>query len=218
MNEIYGNEHRRLQQAFETVSLADRVQERIVLSEITDRDQAFIESRDMFFLTTIDHRGYPTCSYKGGTPGFLRVVDSKTIAFPSYDGNGMFLSMGNIKENNKIGMLLMDLETPHRVRIHGTASITSDDALLKEFNGAELVVRVNITEIFVNCPRYIHSYQRIKTSEYVPTSEFEHTKLPNWKRIDEIQDALPERDSKRIKELGTITSEVYEALVMKGEG
>ena len=137
MSEFYGEQHRFFQQEFDTAKLADRVKEFIVSPEITDEHKPFIESRDMFFLSSIDHRGYPTCSHKGGEPGFIKVVDNKTIAFPSYDGNGMFLSLGNIKANNKIGMLFIDFETPHRVRIHGTASIDKSDPLIEEFHGAE---------------------------------------------------------------------------------
>ena len=147
MDKLYGEQHKLLQQAFDTEKLADRVKEFIVLPEITDEHKAFIESRDMFFLTSIDHRGYPTCSHKGGMPGFIKVVDNRTIAFPSYDGNGMFLSLGNINGNNKIGMLFIDFETPHRVRVHGTASINKQDPLAKEFHGSELVVRVTVKEI-----------------------------------------------------------------------
>ncbi len=218
MSEIYGAQHRRLQGEFDTTKLADRVNEMLVLSEIAEQHQAFIESRDMFFLTSIDHRGYPTCSYKGGTPGFLRMIDPKTLAFPSYDGNGMFLSMGNINTNDKIGMLLIDFETPHRVRIHGTASIDKEDPLMKEFNGSELVVRITINEIFVNCPRYVHTYQRMKTSEYVPQSDFEKPLTPQWKRIDALQDVLPERDREIAAQHGIITPEEYGELLMKGKG
>src|SRR5690606_42014704 len=126
MRELYGRQHRSLQQSFDTVKLADAVHDNIVSDEISEQHRAFIESRDMFCLTTIDHRGYPTCSYKGGSLGFLKVVDSKTLSFPSFDGNGMFLSMGNIAMNYKIGLLLIDFETPHRLRIHGNASIHRD--------------------------------------------------------------------------------------------
>jgi len=217
MPDIYGKQHRDLQERFETVNLADAVKANIVASEIGDEHRGFIESRDMFFLTTIDHRGFPTCSYKGGSPGFIKVIDSKTIAFPSFDGNGMFLSMGNITLNNKIGMLLIDFETPHRIRIHGEASITHNDPLLQEFIGAELVIRVNIVDIFINCPRYIHRYQRLDSSKYVPKAECA-TPLPQWKRIDGLQDALPERDKDIAARLGgTITPEEYGAMVMRGE-
>ncbi len=219
MDELYGEHHRRLQQEFDTKKLADRVKEFIVSPEIVDDHKPFIESRDMFFLSSIDHRGYPTCSHKGGEPGFIKVIDEKTIAFPSYDGNGMFLSLGNINANNKVGMLFIDFETPHRVRVHGTASIDKQDPLIKEFHGAELVVRIKVTEIFVNCPRYINKYQRIKSSKYTPNTDFENPLTPQWKLIDGLQEALPENERGIAEKLGgTITPEEYGELVKKGKG
>ena len=219
MSEIYSKPHRALQQMFDTSRLADRVEEIIVRAEIPDDHKGFIESRDMFFLTSVDHRGYPTCSYKGGAPGFVRVVDPKTIVFPSYNGNGMFLSMGNIIANDKVGMLFMDFETPHRVRVHGSAVIEKNDRLLAEFAGAELLVRVTVTETFVNCPRYIHKYQRLQTSKYAPQAGCAAPPAPQWKRIDALQDALPERERDIAKQLGgTITFKEYGALVIKSDG
>ncbi|MCX7089757.1 MAG: pyridoxamine 5'-phosphate oxidase family protein [Methylococcales bacterium] len=217
MKEIYGDQHRRMQDLFDTQPLADRVSDIIVAEEIADDRKGFIESRDLFFLTTVDHRGYPTCSYKGGQPGFVKVLDSKTLAFPSFDGNGMYLSMGNITANNKVGLLFIDFETPHRIRVHGTASIDPNDALISEFFGAELVVRVTITEIFINCPRYIHQYQRIAPSKYVPQND-RLTPLAQWKRINAVQDALPARDENIAESLGgVITPEEYGALLMQGK-
>ncbi|MDP2248498.1 MAG: pyridoxamine 5'-phosphate oxidase family protein [Nitrosomonadales bacterium] len=217
MASLYGTQHRALQLVFDTVNLANAVRENIVATEIGEEHRGFIESRDMFFLTTIDHRGYPTCSYKGGNPGFLKVIDSRTLAFPSFDGNGMFLSMGNITTNSKIGLLLIDFKTPHRVRIHGNASMHRDAESLKLFHGAELVVHVEITEIFINCARYIHRYQRIENAKHVP-QENVPAALAQWKRIDGLQNALPERD-RHIAEVlgGTITPEQYAEMVMKGE-
>lgn len=218
MSDLYGSQHLALQQDFDTTNMAEMVKNIIVQPEIADEHKGFIESRDMFFLTTIDHRGYPTCSYKGGTPGFVRVVDSTTIAFPSYDGNGMFLSMGNITANAKVGMLFIDFETPHRVRVHGDASVDRNDPLLGEFHEAELVVRVKVAEIFINCPRYIHQYQRVATSKYAPQAGCE-TPAPQWKRIDALQDSLPARDKGLADKLGgLITPEEYGAMVMRGEG
>ncbi len=217
MQGLYGKQHRALQQDFDTVKLADAVHGNIVCAEIGEEHRGFIESRDMFFLTTIDHRGYPTCSYKGGSPGFLKIIDSKTLAFPSFDGNGMFLSMGNISINNKIGMLLIDFETPHRIRIHGKASIHRDEQSLKMFLGAEVVVLVEVTEIFVNCPRYIHRYKRVASAKHVP-QENVPVALPQWKRIEGLQEALPARDKHIAETLGgTITPEQYVEMVMKGE-
>jgi uncharacterized protein len=217
MTEIYGKQHRAMQDAFATKNLADRLDQIIVATEIADDRKSFIETRDMFFLTTIDHRGYPTCSYKGGNPGFVEVLDSKTLIFPSFDGNGMFLSVGNITANNKIGMLFIDFETPHRIRLHGTASIAPDDPLIAEFHGAELVVRVAVTEIFVNCPRYIHKYQRVGISKYVPQTGCS-TPSAQWKRINAIQDTLPERDKNIAESLGgAITPEEYGDMLTKGD-
>ena len=218
MSEMYSEKHRDLQQRFDTSRLADRL-EALARPTIPDDTKAFIESRDMFFLTSVDHRGYPTCSYKGGAPGFVRVLDPETIIFPSYNGNGMFLSMGNIMTSHKVGMLFIDFETPNRVRLHGLASVEHNDALLAEFVGAELLVRVKVTETFVNCPRYIHKYQRLQTSKYAPAAGCAAPPAPQWKRIDAIQDVLPEREKDVAKDLGgIITFEEYGVRVIKGEG
>lgn len=218
MSEIYGEKHRDLQQRFDTSRLADRL-EALAQMKIPDDTKAFIESRDMFFLTSVGHRGYPTCSYKGGARGFVRVLDPETIVFPSYNGNGMFLSMGNIMTSHKVGMLFIDFETPNRVRMHGLASIAQNDPLLAEFVGAELIVSVKVTETFVNCPRYIHKYQRLQTSKYAPQAGRAAPPAPQWKRIDAIQDVLPERDKEVAKDLGgVITFEEYGAKVSQSEG
>ncbi|MDD5460670.1 MAG: pyridoxamine 5'-phosphate oxidase family protein [Methylococcales bacterium] len=218
MNDLYSLEHRQLQDQYDTRNLADRLQQVIIENQVSDQHRPFIESRDFFFLTTIDHRGYPTCSYKGGNPGLVRVVDPQTLAFPSYDGNGMFLSMGNIQGNAKIGLLFIDFETPHRIRVHGDAGIRPNDPLLAEYPGAEMIVRVKISEIFINCPRYIHRMSRIQTSKYVP-QEGKETPVPQWKRIDAVQDALPACDQGIAEKLGgTITPEEYGAMVMNGQG
>jgi uncharacterized protein len=219
MSTIYGETQRALQEEFDTVRLADRIEQAIIRPFVLDDTKAFIEARDMLFLTTVDHRGYPTCSYKGGAPGFVRVVDPKTIVFPSYNGNGMFLSMGNIGGNHKVGLLFIDFETPHRVRVHGDAHIDRNDPLLAEFPGAELLVRVTVQETFINCPRYVHKYQRLQTSKYAPQDGCAPPPPPQWKRIDGMQDVLPQREKGVAEQLGgTITFEEYVAAVSKGEG
>jgi len=217
MKSLYGESNRQLQDAFEVRKLADIVEQAVLREEIEDPERAFIESRDMFFLSTVDHSGRPTVSYKGGDPGFVKVIGEKTIAFPSYDGNAMYLSMGNINGNSNVGLLFIDFEKPHRLRVQGHASIKMDDPLLAEYNEAEMIVRVQVTQIFRNCPRYIHKYQKIESSSYVPR-ETEETPLPDWKRIDILQDSLPSKDrGKAEKYGGTLSIEQLQALEQRDD-
>jgi uncharacterized protein len=213
MSRLYGPLHRSLQDRFDTRRLADNTEARVVLTEIPPEHKAFIESRDMFFLSTIDHQGRPTVSYKGGDPGFVRVLDNKTVAFPCYDGNGMFYSMGNLLGNQHVGMLFINFEKPHRLRLQGIASVSDDDPLLPEYAEAQLIVRVTVTEIFRNCPRYVHHYKKIEPSKFVPRATGE-TPIAPWKRVDDIQAVLPARDRARAeREGGLISRAEYEKYV-----
>lgn len=214
---FYGPQHRAQQAEFKTTALADAVENFIVVHEIPAEHQGFIETRDMFFLSTVDHRGFPTCSYKGGNPGFVKVVDATTLAFPLFDGNGMFLSLGNLNANPKVGMLFIDFETPHRVRVHGTASVMANDPLLGEYTEAQCIVRVQLEEMFINCPRYIHRYTRQQTSQYVPQAQCE-TPLAQWKRIEPLQPVLDEETRTKAAAKGLISPEEYGALVSSGQG
>ncbi len=194
MSDLYDDDHRRLQDHFDSRRLADRLEQATVFAEVRGRNKRFIESRDMFFLATVDRSGRPTVSYKGGAPGFVKLVDDKTLAFPSYDGTGMFLSMGNISGQAKVGMLFIDFETPQRLRLQGSASVHVDDSLLESYVEADLVVRVAVEAVFANCPRYIHPHRKLTQSRYVPAAGGA-TPFPGWKRIDDMQDILPERDA-----------------------
>ena len=205
MSRLYGPVHRSLQDCFDTRRLADNVEARVVLTQIPPEHKAFIESRDMFFLSTIDHQGRPTVSYKGGDPGFVRVIDGKAVAFPSYDGNGMFYSMGNLLGNPNVGMLFINFEKPHRLRLQGIASVDDNDPLLSEYAEIQLIVRVSVTEVFRNCPRYVHRYKKIQSSEFVPRSTCE-TPLAPWKRVDDLQVSLPAKDRARVEREGNLLS------------
>ena len=217
MTDQYTSEQRRLQEAFGTQELADVHKTLIVTEDIPDDHAAFITSRDFFFLSTVNDRGEPTVSYKGGAPGFVRVEDSKTLIFPSYDGNGMFMSMGNITATGKIGLLFMDFEIPHRVRVQATATAFTEGELLKDFPGAQMVVRAVVDSVFLNCGRYIHPHQRVSSSRHIPDDEGRQP-LAAWKRIDGLQAVLPEADKGRAEnEGGTITAEEYMEKVQRGE-
>jgi uncharacterized protein YndB with AHSA1/START domain/predicted pyridoxine 5'-phosphate oxidase superfamily flavin-nucleotide-binding protein len=216
--DLYGDHHRSLQDAFETQPLANRLRKVSVSSTLDADARTFIEGRDMVFLTTVDHRGFPTCSYKGGAPGFVRIKDEKTLVLPSYDGNGMFLSAGNVKGNPKIGMLFIDFERPHRIRIHGVANLVRDKTMLDAFPGAELLLKIKIIEAFVNCPRYVHRYQRLDASRFVP-SPGSKLEVPLWKNLDFIRDAVPSRDNDALEASGAkpITRAQYLDLWKKGQ-
>ena len=190
---LYNRRSRELQDRFDTRRLADRIEERIVHDRIDDGDRAFIEARDMFFIATVDDEGQPQSSYKGGDPGFVRVLDEHTIAFPVYDGNGMYLTAGNLLATKKVGLLFIDFEGRKRMRLNGTASIDDVDPLLSEYPEAQLVVRVHATEVFPNCPRYIHEYKLVARSRFVPKTECD-TPVPQWKRSEWAHDVLPEDD------------------------
>ncbi len=190
---LYHEGNRELQDRFDTRRLADRIEERVVHDRIDDDDRAFIEARDMFFIATVDEEGRPQCSYKGGDPGFVRVLDDRTIAFPVYDGNGMYLTAGNLLATKQVGLLFIDFEGRKRMRLNGVASVADDDPLLAEYPEAQLVVRVAATEVFPNCPRYIHEYKLVARSRFVPKAECE-TPVPQWKRNEWASDVLAEGD------------------------
>ena len=193
---LYHEGNRRLQDAFDTRRLADRLEEVKVRDFIDEGDRAFLESLDMFFLATADAEGRPSCSYKGGDPGFVRVLDAHTLAFPDYDGNGMFLSLGNALVNPEVGLLFVSFERRRRLRLNGTASVDRADPLLAGWPEARAVVRVRAREVFPNCPRYIHHYELVERSRFVPHAERE-TPVPDWKRTDWASDVLPEGDPAR---------------------
>jgi predicted pyridoxine 5'-phosphate oxidase superfamily flavin-nucleotide-binding protein len=188
----YHDGARELQDRFDTRRLADRLEQVKVHAAITPVDRAFIERMDMCFLATADAEGRPQCSYKGGDPGFVTVLDEHTLVFPSYDGNGMYLSAGNLRVNPHVGLLFVDFtgDPPRRLRLNGVASIDLHDPLLDRFPGAQLVIRVRATEVFPNCPRYIHRMALVERSRYVPRASYEPP-LPAWKRADWARDVLP---------------------------
>jgi predicted pyridoxine 5'-phosphate oxidase superfamily flavin-nucleotide-binding protein len=196
MSDLYHSEHRQLQKRFDTVKLATRMENDLVQGDITADDKAFIEGLDMFFLATTDQRGRVNCSYRGGAPGFVRVVDARTIAFPNYDGNGMYLSMGNVAQTAEVGLLFIDFEQQARMRLNGTATIHYDDPLLGEYPEAQFIVRVTVRELFTNCRRYIHKMQRVARSRFVPKAGCA-TPVPRWKTGDWVKDALPATDPAR---------------------
>ncbi|WOF72965.1 pyridoxamine 5'-phosphate oxidase family protein [Parvibaculaceae bacterium PLY_AMNH_Bact1] len=216
-NEFYSDAQRKLQSEQDSENLAAAMAATIVFDELQEDHSDFIASRDYFFLSSVNADGEPTVSYKGGPVGIVQILSPKKLAFPSYDGNGMFYSMGNVAEAGKVGMLFIDMATPRRVRVQGTATVTKDPDLMKRFPGANMVVEVEVTSAFINCARYIHKHQRLETSKYVPDEKGEQP-YPSWKRVDLLQDALPSKDMGRADDAGgVITVEQYQEALDKGE-
>jgi len=159
--DLYHDHSRALQDRFDSRRIADRLAEKLLRAEFSEEDRAFIDEQCFFFLATADAHGQPDCSYKGGAPGFVGVVAPDTLAFPSYDGNGMFKSLGNISANPAVGILFIDFQKGRRLRINGDAALHFDDPLQDAYPEAQAIVRVCARHIFPNCPRYIHRMQLV---------------------------------------------------------
>jgi predicted pyridoxine 5'-phosphate oxidase superfamily flavin-nucleotide-binding protein len=175
----YHDGQRKLQDRFDTRRLADRLGG-VAGDTFGAEFTSFIESRDMFFIASTDLDGFPDCSYKGGDPGFVRVIDDRTLAFPVYDGNGMFRTLGNLAVNPRVGLLFVDFEKGTRLRVNGDAAVNFDDPLMASYQGALGVVRVTARSIFPNCRRYVHEYHKVAASPFVPRDDVEPP-VPDWK-------------------------------------
>lgn len=190
---MYHEGMRELQDRRDTRRIADRLEQVIVRTAFSDEDRAFIQRCPMFFIATADAQGQPDCSYKGGLPGFVRVLDDHTLALPDYDGNGMYRTWGNVRVNPQVGLLFLDFEQPKRLRVNGTAQVIEDDPLRAEFPGSVFIVRVTAARIFPNCPRNLHTMQLVEHSAHAPRPDYTPP-VPAWKKFEVFRDALPARD------------------------
>ena len=189
----YSVDSRTLQDRFDTRRLADRLVEVTVHRRFTPADRELIEAQSQFFLATVDGRGQPTCSYKGGDPGFVTLLDDATLAFPNYDGNGMYLSMGNVSQTGRVGILFVDFERQRRLRVEGVAELAFADGLRDRYPECQFVVLVHAHAIYPNCPRYVHRYELVERSRFVPRTGA-ITPTPDWKRSEWARGVLPEGD------------------------
>ena len=216
MAEFYTASQRQLQDEFDSRALADRLEAAIVTSELSAEQAAFIHERELFFLSTIDEAGFPTVSYKGGAAGFVRSPENNQLIFPSYDGNGMFMSAGNIAATQHVGLLFIDFEKPQRLRVRGRAKLLRDGPFLESYPGAQLAVDVTVDRVWQNCPRYVHRMSAPAQSPNVP-GEDGKVRFALWKRIDVMQDVLNEADRATAASLGIISAQEYEARLSRGE-
>lgn len=189
-NTFYSNSQRGLQDLYGARGLADRLESMIVRETFDEQSQAFVEAADFFFLSSVNQHGFPTVSHKGGDPGFVKVTGSSTFLFPDYDGNGMYYSLGNLDAYPQVGLLFIDFENPHRVRIQGHARIVRDAQVLELWPEVANAVQVEIAQMWINCPRYIHRMQRVEPSAFVPRAGVE-TPAPDWKSYEPLADVVP---------------------------
>jgi uncharacterized protein len=193
MSIMYHNGNRQLQDEFASRRIADRLEEKLTRTAFSADDRACIESAIYFFIATADAEGRPDCSFKGGAPGFVRVTAPSELAFPDYDGNGMFKSLGNLLVNPNVGLLFIAMHgRSAKLRVNGAARVNRDDPLLKETVGAQLIVRVAARAIFPNCPRYIPKLELVEPSVYVPQPGANPPE-PAWKGFNDFKDAVHPR-------------------------
>jgi predicted pyridoxine 5'-phosphate oxidase superfamily flavin-nucleotide-binding protein len=190
---MYHDGNRRLQDQFNSRRISDRLEEKLTHSQFTEGDKTIVENAPYFFLATADAEGRPDCSFKGGMPGFVRVVGPSELAFPDYDGNGMFKSLGNILVNPNVGLLFIAMHgKPLRLRLNGTAAVSDRDPLMAQTVGAQLIIRVIARAIFPNCPRYIPTMRLVEPSIYAPRSGHEAPE-PAWKQFAEFKEYIHPR-------------------------
>lgn len=193
MTVMFHEGNRQLQDQFDSRRIADRLEEKLTRHAFTDGDRSFIELLPFFFLATSDDKGRADCFFKGGLPGFVRITGASELAFPDYDGNGMFKSLGNILVNPEVGLLFIDMgEKPRRLRVNGRASVRRDDPLMQKFAGAQLLVQVAVRAIFPNCPRYVTTPGVAEPSKYAPRPGYEPPE-PAWKGFDDFKDYVHPR-------------------------
>lgn len=184
-SDVYSEGPRSLQEKHGTIQLADGLASRFHSSLGID-DVAFIENVNFFFLATAGLNGQPQCSYKGGSTGFVDVVSENRLRFPSYDGNGMFLTAGNISENSRVGMLFIDFDKQTRLRVEGRATVVE----VEPMDQITFDIEVEVDRVFSNCERYIHTLEQKAVSVFIPEKGKEMIQ-PAWKKRPWLAKLLP---------------------------
>lgn len=132
-------------------------------TRVTPDLAGFLSGLDMFYLGTANSEGQPYIQYRGGSPGFLKVLDEKTLAFADFGGNRQYITLGNLSENPQAFIFLMDYANSQRVKVWGTARVVEDDAeLLDQLRDPNYPAKVERAIVFtieawdMNCPQHIH--------------------------------------------------------------
>lgn len=153
---VFSDSEREAQQRWGKPAVWDEARiSRLLWREIPQEFHARLEAVPFFFLATSDHSGRCDCSFKGGGPGIVRIMDAKTLALADFDGNHAFMSLGNILDNPQVGLLFIDFADGARLRVNGRASIHDDAAHLGWFPRARRVIRVQVEQVVPNCAAHV---------------------------------------------------------------
>ena len=130
--------------------------------EVTPQLEGFLESMDSFYLSTSNENGQPYTQHRGGPKGFLKVIENNSLAFADFSGNRQYITIGNLSENNKAFIFLMDYATQTRIKIWGTAKVEEEDQeLMESLSDPSYKARVERSIIFtveawdMNCRQHI---------------------------------------------------------------
>ncbi len=189
-DDFYHDGSLRMQEQFGSVGLAAHLARQYVLDRLQDEHIAWIREADCVYVATVAPDGQPECSYKGGLPGFIKVPDSASLEIPSYDGNGMYRTLGNASAVARIGLLFLFLEKHAKLRVNGTCEVSAEPGLLDTHHGAESVIQVGIRAVFENCPRYLHDRASGTYSRHCPRPGYRPPD-PDWKLKPEYDGLLP---------------------------
>ena len=191
----YHDGMRELQDRYEGREVPDRLAEHRMRRAFNDVDRELIETAPFFFLATSSEESGDS-SFKGGDSGFVRITGENTLAWPDYDGNRMYRSLGNIMRNPRVGLLFIRFDGvlangAARMRINGKAEIDETPEALAGLPGAKRLIRVTAEHIFSNCPRYIPKLAQQEPSVYTPREGYEPPD-PAWKSMDFMKGAFDE--------------------------
>ncbi len=191
---LYGDGARALQDEFDSRRLADRLAEVTVHTALDEGDLALLADQSAVWVATVDADGWPDVSYKGGNPGFVKAVDPTELHLPIYNGNGMWRTLGNVRDNGRVALLFVDQGRPWRMRVHGVGTVLTTPEVIAGHHGAEAVLQVRVARVFPNCGRYIHQQGAI--SPFVPQPGSEPP-VPEWKQLPFLREVLPAHDPAR---------------------
>jgi hypothetical protein len=144
------------QHRWRTTAMWDKARRaRLLLHEIPERFQQRVADSPFFFLATSNREGACDCSFKGGGPGIIKILDARQLVFPDFDGNGAFMSIGNLLENPRVGLLFIDFSDGGRLRVNGVASIHETGQFKDLFPDHPRAIHVSIEQVIPNCAAHV---------------------------------------------------------------